>query len=148
MSKKKQQTISRGKNSNGHEVVSIERRVFSGPLPHPDILKGFDDIVPGAAERIIKMAETQMTHRISIESRVINADIKSSKRGVIFGFIIAILMISAGVIITVEGEPVVGGIIMSTTLVSLVGVFVIGSRGQSKERVEKENKIQDRINLD
>jgi len=57
-------------------------------------------------------------------------------------------MISAGVIITVEGEPVVGGIIMSTTLVSLVGVFVIGSRGQSKERVEKENKIQDRINLD
>jgi uncharacterized membrane protein len=36
---------------------------FSGPLPPPEVLKRFDEIVPGAAERIIKMAEAQSEQR-------------------------------------------------------------------------------------
>jgi hypothetical protein len=36
-----------------HEVVAS----FQGPLPPPAILRGYDDFIPGAAERIIAMAE-------------------------------------------------------------------------------------------
>jgi uncharacterized membrane protein len=37
-----------------HEVVAAS---FQGPLPPPSILRGYDEITPGAAERIIAMAE-------------------------------------------------------------------------------------------
>lgn len=33
----------------------VESSAFSGPLPQPDILKEYNSIVPGAAERIITM---------------------------------------------------------------------------------------------
>ena len=52
---------------------------FSGPLPHPDMLRKFDDVVPGAAERIIKMAEDQSNHRKDLERKVIESDIARSR---------------------------------------------------------------------
>jgi uncharacterized membrane protein len=44
---------------------------YSGPLPLPQQLQGYEEIVPGAADRIIRMAEKQSAHRIEIESKVI-----------------------------------------------------------------------------
>ncbi|MFK0732972.1 MAG: DUF2335 domain-containing protein, partial [Gloeotrichia echinulata HAB0833] len=32
---------------------------YSGILPHPEEFKAFDEVVPGAAERILAMAEQQ-----------------------------------------------------------------------------------------
>lgn len=36
---------------------------FSGPLPPPQILGQYDEVLPGAAERILRMAEKQQDHR-------------------------------------------------------------------------------------
>ena len=35
----------------------------SGPLPDPDTLGRYDMVIPGAADRIIKIAENQAIHR-------------------------------------------------------------------------------------
>lgn len=40
------------------QVLHEERRI-SGPLPTPDILLGYDEVLPGAAERIMRMAEKE-----------------------------------------------------------------------------------------
>ena len=40
---------------------------FSGLLPHPKILQEYEQVYPGAANRIIKMAEDQSQHRQKIE---------------------------------------------------------------------------------
>ena len=37
---------------------------FSGPLPDPQNLQRYEQILPGSAERIMAMAETQLAHRI------------------------------------------------------------------------------------
>ena len=69
------------RRQNRNQSVSIERRsveFFSGPFPHPDILKKFNDVVPGSAERIIKMAEDQSAHRKELENKVIASDISRS----------------------------------------------------------------------
>jgi uncharacterized membrane protein len=44
---------------------------FSGPLPPPSILGKYNDILPNGAERIMKMAENQSTHRIELEKLAI-----------------------------------------------------------------------------
>src|SRR4051794_22436827 len=41
-----------------HEVAE-----FSGPLPPPSYLREYDIILPGAASRIISMAEAEQRHR-------------------------------------------------------------------------------------
>ena len=39
--------------------VHIERRRFSGPVPPPEILAQYDQVLPGAADRILQMAERE-----------------------------------------------------------------------------------------
>jgi len=129
--------------NNSSEGIFVRREVsqsFSGPLPSPDILRQFNDVVPGAAERIIKMAEEQSAHRKELEKSVINSDITRSKWGQILGFIIAISGLAVSAIVGVYGNAYAGGIIGVGTLASLVGVFMYGSKTRSKERETKNLK--------
>lgn len=123
---------------NNKDISAAKFESFSGPLPHPGILKQFDDVVPGAAERIIKMAENQSEHRRNLEKSVIDSDIKRSKYGQVLGFIIAGIGLVITAVIGVWGNPIVSGLLGFTTLGSLVGVFVHGSNVRSKERIEKK----------
>src|SRR5437762_1146766 len=43
-------------------AVSITR--FRGPLPHPDTMRAYDEIVKGSADRIITIFEEQSRHRM------------------------------------------------------------------------------------
>ena len=115
---------------------------FSGPLPPPEILRKFDEVVPGAAERIIKMAEDQSIHRKELEKKVIDSDIARSKWGQILGFVIAIAGLVVSAIVVVYGSAIAGGIIGVGTLASLVGVFMYGSKTRSEERKVKSSKEQ------
>src|SRR3989338_6599528 len=116
---------------------------FSGPLPPPETLKKFDEVVPGAAERIIKMAEGQFVHRTELEKLVIKSDVEQSKRGQLFGFAIAVIGFVTAIIAILNGEQWAAGIMGGATLATLAGVFVYGSRSRSKEREEKE-KAEDK----
>ena len=48
--------------------ILIHQSSFSGPIPPPDILKGYNDVVKDGAERIIAMAEKQSNHRMILEN--------------------------------------------------------------------------------
>lgn len=131
-------TNSPDKNNQNAALVVRQSQSFSGPLPPPDVLKKFDEVVPGAAERIIKMAEEQSAHRKDLERKVIESDIARSKWGQALGFFIAIAGLTVSAVIAIYGSSIAGGIIGVGTLASLVGVFMYGSSTRSKERVEKK----------
>jgi uncharacterized membrane protein len=54
------------------QVKSVQAKAvsFSGPLPPPEVLQNYNQITPGAADRIISMAEKQSQHRQESEMRV------------------------------------------------------------------------------
>lgn len=131
------QQISKNNHSQGQIVRQEVAMSFSGPLPPPEILKKYDEILPGAAERIIKMAEKQAEHRQLLEQQVIKSDIKNSKLGILCGFLIGIGGISGGVIVAIFGkQPLFGGILSFASLAILAGVFVHGNESRRKERME------------
>ncbi len=49
------------------QITRVTQYQFSGVIPHPDILYNYDQIIPGAAERILKMAEDDAKHQREIE---------------------------------------------------------------------------------
>ncbi|MDE0103545.1 MAG: DUF2335 domain-containing protein [Bryobacterales bacterium] len=52
----------------GNQVEIAHRIEFScGPLPPPKTIEGYEAIVPGAAGRIISMADKQLAHRQHLE---------------------------------------------------------------------------------
>ncbi|AUN95886.1 DUF2335 domain-containing protein [Pseudazoarcus pumilus] len=57
----------------------MTKATWSGPLPPPECLERFDAIAPGAAERILKMAEDEQAHRLRCESEALTENIQTAR---------------------------------------------------------------------
>ena len=114
--------------------------VWAGPIPPPEALQKYEDIVPGAANRILKMAEGQTAHRIQIEKTVVRGDSWRSFLGLIFGFIVSMTGLLGGIYIIDNGHDWAGGVLVGLDLVGLAGCFVYGSRSR---RVEREQNAEE-----
>lgn len=110
-----------------------EASSFSGPLPPPSILSGYNEVIENGAERLMKMAESQSAHRMELEKHAIGEELKQSKNGQVFGFILAMVGMGIALTLALYGHDTVAGIFGTTTIVGLVTVFVIGKRSQKKE---------------
>ncbi len=150
-------------STNEHETVlngslkkieaTIERQqLFSGPLPPPEIIQGYENVVPGSGERILAMAEKQQEHRLTIEkqqqehqvaseTKLINNEIRLNYLGLICAFFIAVFGLSGSIYLGLKDKPVASAILSGGTLASLVGVFISGrSKIKQQQRLEQEQE--------
>jgi len=121
--------------------VSQSVSTYQGPIPPPSALREYDAVLPGAADRIIAMAEAQSRHRQEMESKVIGADLANARIGLYCGLVIGLAAIIGGCICVALGQQWGGSIIGTGGLTGLVGVFVYGSRERRKERERKLGAI-------
>lgn len=120
---------------------AIEISRFSGPLPPPEELVKYDRILPGAADRIIRMAEQQSIHRQNLETVAIGANATTQKWGLACAFVIAMSAIWGGILLSLRGMSGAGLTSIITALAALVGVFVYGKSQQKKELSEKQEAL-------
>jgi uncharacterized membrane protein len=74
---------------NTEKTIQIAQyaEFFQGPLPHPNLLRQYNDIVPGFAQEVTKAMIEQSQHRREIEKLVIVSKIEQAKmRTVYCGF--------------------------------------------------------------
>jgi len=128
------------RNTQSIAVSKVEASSFQGPLPPPQILSQYELTVPGSAERIISLWESQVRHRQELEKKAIGSDIRQSYVGSILGFIIAMSAIGAGTFLAYTGHPTEGISAIITALVGLIGVFGWGSYQRRKERNARINQ--------
>jgi len=125
--------------SGPSDLAESEVRFSIGPLPPPDELQRYESILPGAAERIISMAEGQATHRRQLERDAVDADIRDAaderaerRRGQYLGFAIGVVAIAGGTLSMVFSPGVVGqvgGVVIGGgALATIVTAFVTGKR--------------------
>lgn len=125
-----------GKSVEERLVVEMTAKSWSGPVPPPEVVARYEEIQPGLADRMFRMAEKQSEHRQEMEKISVNAqaaDIAAERqerrRGQYFGFGIAIAFIIAGTIAIVYGTTsaqIMGGIFGGGGAIGMVSLFVIG----------------------
>ncbi len=76
MSRRKQEL----RRVQNQQIVARRLEFFQGPLPSPEVLIKYNDAVPNGAERLLTMAESQATHRQTIELAVVQANVKAQAR--------------------------------------------------------------------
>ncbi len=112
-----------------HEVVFAQQAiVHQGPLPPPADLGEYDRIRPDLVDRIVAMAESEMGHRHSMESRRLRSASRRSMAGLIAGFVVAVSVLAGAAWLIDSGHDAAGIILGSVDLVGLVAVFVLGRR--------------------
>lgn len=113
-----------------NKSTQIIEQSFSGPIPSPVILEQYEKFLPGAAERILSMAESDAKHQRDIEMAAINFQAQENRRGQYFSvFVVAIAFITSGVALAL-GHPDAASVIGGTTVVGLATAFVIGRKSK------------------
>ena len=97
------------------------------------MLRQYDNIVPGAGERILAMTETEGRHRQALEAKLLTTESRLSLLGVISAFVLGLCTIVGGTVCILKGQQIGGTILGGAGLVGLVSVFVYGTRQRNKQ---------------
>jgi uncharacterized membrane protein len=117
--------------------------VTSGPLPDARQFEHYEKVLPGSAERLLRMAEIQSAHRQALERQAVASNIRDSRQGVVFAFVICMATVLGGTVVALLGEAWPGVVLGSSGLAGIASVFVYGTRSSRKEREAKEREIGD-----
>jgi uncharacterized membrane protein len=98
--------------------------------------------MPGAAERILMMAETQMHHRHQMENKVTSSDINRSYAGLLSGAVISLTCVIGGVTAIFLGHDTAGATVATASVAALAGVFVYGTGMRRAERADRREQVQ------
>lgn len=122
-------------------VVAVTR-AFEGPLPPPDILARYEEVLPGSAERILQMAEQEAEQRRALVASLVSADVSRARWGLWVGAFVALVAIVAATVMALAGHPWPGTVVIAVDLASVVGVFVYGTWFRERE-VRSEGSYAD-----
>ena len=126
----------------GHQVASIEYR-HSGPLPSPADMEHYERALPGAADRILAMAEQASAHRQQMGERrmgVIERAAPMVGRGVLFIAVLVVVCVTGLAALLIARDFVWAGasVVLAELLSALIAVIVSAARSRHDQRKEPE----------
>ena len=140
---------------SGRQSEHFVAAAYSGPLPPPEFLRQYDDVCPGAAERILRNMEEESQHRRRCEAALIDSEVtrqreeaRSNQFGQICAFLIATFGMAAGLWILLTVPTTVGAIggtiLGGGPVVAIVTAFL--KRRTESETVEDSESIPEEPN--
>lgn len=101
--------------------VLVQQTAYSGQVPPPEILEGFDRLVPGTAARIIAWAEEEQSHRHRLEHDAQAANIESQRRQLAIGEYQSRAVFRSDMVGQVLGFAVCAGCASGAVMLGLAG---------------------------
>lgn len=112
----------------GHSGVTVtqetEAAVFTGPIPPPEALEKYNTVLPGAADRILTMAEQNSEHGRSLDKEVVALSHKYARTGQLLGFGIGIVALSIAAFCAYIGQTIPATAIGVSVPAALVAAFL------------------------
>lgn len=120
---------------NGNDVsLAVEEAESYSPYPPPELVKAFEEIQPGLADRLMQIVEKEQQmsheatrHHIAENTRINTANIENQKNnsqlfflGLIFGVLIGVGILGVAVYALYQGYPWV-----ATAAFSALGIILI-----------------------
>jgi uncharacterized membrane protein len=95
-------------------------------LPNARELKEYEAAVPGAAARLLRMADEEQRHIHELDDQQLGR----ARRGQVFALTISLAFLGVSGFLISGGHDVAGTVIGSVDLVALATVFIVGQRSQ------------------
>jgi uncharacterized membrane protein len=118
-------------------VGALVSKFHHGPLPAPEDLEAYENTCPGAAERILAMAERNQGHRHSLERATLDANVDLQTRGQRLAITALVAMLLLIGFTFYLGQPIAGSLLGGATIVAVVSMFLSG-RGASNDDEDDE----------
>ena len=115
-----QQTTSTKKGAVNH----MEAALHSGPLPPAETYAAYEATCPGAADRLLRMAEQEGEHRRALERVEERNFYKITSRAQWFGFTISSSLVAIAVFLILAGKDVAGFLSMTAGVIPQLIAFI------------------------
>lgn len=131
---------------SGARVQVVERvttmvasEIFRGPIPHPKHIQAYEDACPGAAARLIGMAEYAQQKREERKDTELRYEYQDRRFGMSLGFAALVVLVIGGIVSLGMGQNVAGGGLLTAAVVgTAIGTFVNGRK--PSDQPEKKNE--------
>jgi uncharacterized membrane protein len=117
--------------------VTVQRTHYEGPLPKAEELQRYEQALPGAADRIITMAEKQAEHRRGLENRIADSNIAREKDGQRLGAGLFVFTVGVGAFLITQGFGTAGLVAIVGAATSAVTVFIVGKKKRDQNLQQK-----------
>lgn len=151
---KKQKPIAKidAEHEKNNAVIHLkkEKIAYSGIIPHPNIVEGYEKLCQGATDRILRMTEDELVHKRELEKKeedsiiecrklAIKGEIWTNILATIFAYILLFSTIIGAIYLLSTGKKVEG----LTALLGVVGTCIASAfwknyiNSKSMEDIEK-----------
>jgi uncharacterized membrane protein len=129
-----------GDSDESHIVLELHEahqqvEEYAGPIPDPATLAQYESVLPGLADRLIKLEEDKTTLHLRTIAKLADADIDNTrklvdaevltaKRGQIQAYSLALIAFAASITFFALGIPVAGGILLGFPVIVLISAFL------------------------
>lgn len=97
--------------------------MYSGPIPHPKILAGYEALDPGAAEKIINNGIEESVHRRKLETARQRRRGRLAWASMVALVIVCILFIIGSFFLIMNDHTIIGSIFGGSSFVVLIACF-------------------------
>lgn len=124
-------TITQGSSgSSVKKVTQLQVEQFEGPIPHPELIREYEQICPGFAERFMVMAENQSKHRIETEKKIVAASTRESLLGQILAFILTSGLIGGSIFLFYNKMNIQGAASFFAAMATIIVPFLPNIRSR------------------
>jgi uncharacterized membrane protein len=108
---------------NKPQLQAVTQEVsYSGPLPTANEFAAYDKSLPGAAERLLSMAEKQAEHRRKMDEKIADKAFKLNSIGQVMSFVISILALGVVCLCIVFSQP---GASIAPSLIAIPSILSV-----------------------
>ena len=121
--------------NEGHppfEGNMVTMSIWSGPIPPPEALASYGELVSDAPERIFADFEANSQHRRDIEMQAMRESFRIARLSLGYAFSAIVLFLVAAIFFVFYGYPNIAASLVGATMVAVVGGFLI-DRSRSKQ---------------
>lgn len=106
--------------------------VAAGELPAAETVSTYEEVLPGAADRILRMLEQQAEHRMSMERTLVEGAARTERLGQVMGLVIVLVVFFVGAALIVNSHEIPGTLLAIADLAVLVAVYLGRQRAESE----------------
>lgn len=118
-------------DKNGNPVAARRQEMYEGAIPHPDHFQGFEDVLPGAANRILLLTENEQAaaHEArrrdqDFRDRVLDARQSENKHKQHIALAALALCLGTSLGLAALGAYVAAATVGGTTVVAVIAAFL------------------------
>lgn len=99
------------------ELALTQHVQWSAPMPQPGVLREYDEVLPGSAERILRAFESVTVDASARDDRITDVSIWVRKNGAGWAFFLLFVCVVASIVFFARGDTVAGGTLIGAPVV-------------------------------